>query len=185
MKKIVQYLVIFIVICSFASCKEEEKDNHEERWMITNIEAINKIRANPEYKGLQSPGNEGSIYYKALKSGEGTDTIRYTSIVSCYYKGWFVADYEHRNIKAGDLFEQKLIDDGPPGYFTFNDVSSISGYKTALQHMVKGDKWEIWMPYQLAYGRTGTTNMEGKTVVPPYSTLVFEIEVVDVFKVDD
>ena len=184
MKKIVQYLTIFTVLCCIASCKDE-KDDHEERWMIANIEVINQIKANPEYKELQSPGNEGSIYYKVLKSGDGTDTIRYSSIVSCYYKGWFVVDYEYYNIKAGDKFEQKLFDDGPPSYFTFSTVGAISGYKTALQHMVKGDKWEIWLPYQLAYGRTGSTSMEGKTVIPPYSTLVFEIEVVDVFKVDD
>ena len=185
MKKTGLNLILAItVICCVASCRDE-KDKHEERWMFANIEALNTIMGNPEYKEIQSPGNEGSIYYKALQSGEGTDTIRYTSIVSCYYKGWFIADYTQYNIKSGDKFDQQLFDDGPPSFFTINSTGLIKGWKTALQHMVKGDKWEIWIPYQLAYGRSGQTDSKGKVIIPAYSTLVFELEVTSVIKIDD
>ena len=185
MKKNVQFLIIVItVICCITSCKEKG-DIEQERWMSANIEAMNAIKANPEYKEIQSPGNQGSIYYKALKSGEGTDTIRYTSIVSCYYRGRFVADYSRYNIEAGDKFEELLFDDGPPAYFAISGVSMINGWKTALQHMVKGDKWEIWIPYQLGYGRNGTTDSNGKIIIPGYSTLVYELEVMSVVKIDD
>jgi FKBP-type peptidyl-prolyl cis-trans isomerase len=44
--------------------------------------------------------------------------------------------------------------------------------------MVKGDKWEIWVPYQLAYGRTGSSDSDN--TIPGYSTLVYEIEIVSV-----
>ena len=186
MKKNVQHLIMAMaVFFCIISCKEE-KDNHEEQWMIANIEAINNIKANPEYKEILSPGDEGSIYYKVLKAGEGTDTIRYTSSVSCYYKGWMVADYAQYNIKAGNLFDQHLFDDGPPNTFYLTGINSvIGGWKAALQHMVKGDKWEIWIPYQLGYGRAGKTDSNDKIVIPGYSTLVFEIEVMNVVKIDD
>jgi len=190
MGKIVKYLIAATVCCCITACKEDKED-HLEQWMIANVNAFNAIKNNPEYKELQSPGNEGSIYYKVLKQGDGTDTVKYTSTVTCYYKGWFIADYPFYNVKAGDVFGQKLFDDGPPESFTFyypqtGQSGFINGWKTALQHMVKGDKWEIWIPYQLGYGRDGRTDQNtGRIAIPGYSTLVFEVELISIKAIDD
>lgn len=172
-------MMVFIFLCCVSSC-EKDKENHKEKWMIANINAINAIKANPEYKELRSPGNEGSIYYKVLTAGDGKETIKYTSIVGCYYKGWYIADYPQYNIKANGKFEQRLFDDGPPASFAINSTESTltNGWKTALQHMVRGDKWEIWIPYQLGFGRDDYKPSSGNITVPGYSTLVFEIEVI-------
>lgn len=177
MKKYGLFLTMFVMVyvCT-TSCKKESEDQLE-KWMIANLAAFNAIKTNPEYKELKSPGNEGSIYYKILNKGDGTDSIRYTSSVNCYYKGYFVADYPDYNITVGSVFDQRLFDDGTPRFFSVNGV--IGGWKTALQHMVKGDKWEIWVPYQLGYGRSGSSNS-----IPGYSTLVFEMEVLGVIGVD-
>jgi len=51
--------------------------------------------------------------------------------------------------------------------------------------LVKGDKWEVWVPYELGYGREGSTDDSGNLIIPGYSTLVFEIEVVGVWGIDD
>lgn len=180
MKKYGLYLMMLVATMFCAtSCGDDDDDNHLERWMVANQEAINAIAKNAEYKELKSPGNEGSIYYKVLEKGNGTDSIYYTSTVTCYYKGWFVADYPEYNIKKDDIFNQYLFDDGAPVSFTVSESSLRKGWKTALQHMVQGDKWEIWLPYQLGYGR------EGSGSIPGYSTLVFEIEVVSVKGIDD
>jgi peptidylprolyl isomerase/FKBP-type peptidyl-prolyl cis-trans isomerase FklB len=177
MKKYGLYFIM-IALATFAtlSCSSDD-DNHLEKWMIANQQALNAIKTNPEYREIKSPGNEGSIYCKVLQKGGGRDSIYYTSTVSCYYKGWFAADYpqESSNIKNGTIFDRRLFDDGAPYSFTAG-TGVISGWKTTLQNMVKGDKWEVWIPYQLAYGRSGYT--EGN--IPGYSTLVFEIEVVSV-----
>ena len=174
MRKYRLFPMIFAVVVFFgiSSC-HKEKDDHLERWMIANNAAFNAIKSNPDYKELVSPGNEGSIYYKTLHAGDGTDSIRYTSSVACYYKGTFVADYPERDITKGYVFEHQLFDDGPPAYFSVSGM--ISGWKTALQHMTKGDKWEIWIPYQLGYGREGSSKS-----IPGFATLVFEIEIVNV-----
>jgi len=167
------------------SCKKEE-DDHLDRWMISNLMAYNAIKTNPEYKELVSPGKEGSIYYKVLKAGDGTEPIWYTSHVSCYYKGYFIANYPEYKISTGNTFDQRLFDDGPAMTFSITGSNLINGWKTALQHMVKGDVWEIWVPYQLGYGRSGSRNSStGVVTIPGYSTLVFEVEVVDVFGIDD
>lgn len=53
-------------------------------------------------------------------------------------------------------------------------ASVISGWTVALQHMVEGDKYEVWIPQQLAYGASDNGD------IPAYSTLIFEIELVSV-----
>jgi peptidylprolyl isomerase/FKBP-type peptidyl-prolyl cis-trans isomerase FklB len=177
MKKYGFYLIMMLVTLFVgASCSDDDDDRLNE-WMVANQVAFNAIKANPEYRELRSPGNEGSIYYKVITKGEGTDSIYYTSTVTCYYKGWFVADYPEYGIENGTVFDRKLFDDGAPFSFFVGATGSYAvrtGWKTAVQNMVKGDKWEVWMPYQLAYGRTGSGS------IPGYSTLAFEIEIVTV-----
>jgi peptidylprolyl isomerase/FKBP-type peptidyl-prolyl cis-trans isomerase FklB len=174
MKRYGLYLIMTVAALFAAISCDGEDDDHLGKWMNANQQALNAIKSNPEYKEIKSPGNEGSIYYKVLEKGDGKDSIYYTSTAYCYYKGWFVADYPSLNIEAGDVFDQRLFDNGSPYSFTVSSESLLSGWKTALYGMVKGDKWEVWIPFQLAYGR------EGQSSIPGYSTLVFEIEVVSV-----
>ena len=168
------WMIILAASFTTVSCNDDD-DEYLNEWMMANRQAFNAIISNPEYKEIKSPGNEGSIYYKILEKGEGTDSIYYTSTVACYYKGWFVADYPLLNIEKGKVFDRKLFDDGTPLTFTVG-TGIIAGWQIALYGMVKGDKWEVWIPYQLAYGRSGSSD----GAIPGYSTLVFEIEVVSV-----
>ncbi|MDR1335200.1 MAG: FKBP-type peptidyl-prolyl cis-trans isomerase [Tannerella sp.] len=179
MKKYRFYLILMLAgaLCIGTSCSDSDGDDELNKWMVANQVALNAIKANPEYKEIKSGGNEASIYRKILKQGDGTDSIYYTSTVTCYYRGWFVAEYPAYGIENGTVFDRQLFDDGAAGSFQAGGV--IGGWKTALQHMVKGDKWEVWIPYQLAYGRNGQSSDRGYSI-PGYSTLVFEIEVVTV-----
>ena len=196
MKKYGLYLMmVAVTLFCTTSCGDDEEVNPLEGWMIANQNALNAIKADPKYKELKSPGNEGSIYYRVLKEGDGTAPILYTSRVEVYYKGSFSVNSDNLlsvTINKGDVFDSRLFDDGPPLKFAVSpalaDYSSsnpngymlpITGWKTALQSMSKGDKWEVWIPYQLAYGRINSGS------IPGYSTLVFEIEVVSVKNIDD
>ena len=49
--------------------------------------------------------------------------------------------------------------------------------------MPAGSKWEVYIPYNLAYGLGGVRGQESGTyVIPPASTLIFEIELISVIK---
>ena len=59
---------------------------------------------------------------------------------------------------------------------TFRPTQVIKGWTEALLMMPVGSKWELYIPYDLAYGE----RQAGK--IKPYSTLVFTVEVVGVKK---
>ena len=51
----------------------------------------------------------------------------------------------------------------------------IPGWTEALQLMSEGDKWKLYIPEYLGYGEEGASD-----VIPPYSTLVFDLELTKV-----
>lgn len=48
--------------------------------------------------------------------------------------------------------------------------STVDGFATAVQHMRIGDRWKVFIPWQLGYGEVA------KDVIPAYSTLVFDLQ---------
>ena len=102
-----------------------------------------------------------------LKQGESTEPIYYTSQVEVYYKGTFI---------DGTVFDDGSFEHGAPAVFAPSGV--VDGFGTALQHMHPGDRWEIWIPQQMGYGSTGST--AGSVTIKPYTTLIFDLEVVRV-----
>lgn len=50
-----------------------------------------------------------------------------------------------------------------------SESSNIEGMITALQNMHVGDRWEIYMPYAMAYGASDNSS------IPAYSTLIFDL----------
>lgn len=104
--------------------------------------------------------------------------IYYTSKVKVHYFG-ISMDVTTRKMEY--LFDSADYPYQDPRESTVNGV--VDGFGTALQHMHPGDRWEIWIPWQLGYGSTGSHNASGQQTVPwPYSTLKFEVEVVEVIK---
>lgn len=103
---------------------------------------------------------EGGVYYKVLTEGKGAvPTVEQT--VKIEYEGRF-AD--------GSVFDAS--EPGQPVTFPVGGV--VPGFATALTHMPVGSEWEVYIPYDLAYGERG----QGK--IPAYANLVFKIKLVSI-----
>ena len=102
------------------------------------------------------------LQYKVIKEGEGR-MPELTDKVKCHYEGTFV---------DGEKFDSSY-DRKQPAVFGVNQV--IPGWTEALQLMSEGSVWELYIPYKLGYGESGA-----KGAIPPYSALVFKVELIEV-----
>ena len=102
------------------------------------------------------------LQYKILKAGSGRKPGK-TSRVRCHYEGTFT---------NGMVFDSSYKR-GEPAVFGVNQV--IAGWTEALQLMGEGSEWELYIPYDLAYGEAGAHG-----AIPPYSALIFKVELIEV-----
>lgn len=124
-------------------------------------------KANKEW--LEAKAKEESVIslskgvcYKIIKSGPGTGANpNLNSVISCHYIG--------RTID-GKCFDTSL--GSYPLAIRLRDL--IEGWIIALQHMHIGDKWEIYIPAELGYGKVSQPG------IPGGSTLIFEVELLGV-----
>ena len=102
------------------------------------------------------------VYYKVLT--EGLNDGRHPSprsIVTAHYTGWPI---------NGKKFDSSR--GGTPVAFRLSDL--VEGWIVAMQQMCVGDKWEVYIPAELGYGRFSQPG------IPGGSTLVFEIELLGI-----
>lgn len=102
------------------------------------------------------------LQYEVVKAGSGK-TPGANDQVTVHYTGKLV---------DGTVFDSS-VERNEPATFGVSDV--IPGWTEALQLMKEGDKWIVYLPYDLAYGERGA----GQDI-PPYSTLIFEVELLKV-----
>lgn len=102
------------------------------------------------------------LQYQVLKEGDGKRP-KATDKVKCHYEGMLV---------DGTLFDSS-IQRGEPATFPLNQV--IAGWTEGLQLMQEGAKYRFFIPYHLGYGERGA----GQSI-PPYSALVFDVELIAV-----
>jgi len=113
-------------------------------------------KAQPDVKTTKT-----GLQYKVLKQGTGLSP-KATDRVKTHYKGTLV---------NGKEFDSSIAR-GKPAVFPVTGV--IPGWVEALQLMKVGDKWQLFIPSELAYGA------EGNRAIPPNSTLIFEIELLGI-----
>ncbi len=101
------------------------------------------------------------LQYKVLTQGEGKKATA-DNMVEVHYEG---------RLLDGTIFDSSY-QRGQTA--SFKPTQVIKGWTEALQMMPEGSTWELYIPYNLAYGERGNRN------IPPYSTLIFKVQVIAV-----
>jgi len=103
------------------------------------------------------------LQYKVITEGTG-NTPTADDKVKTHYRGTLI---------DGTEFDSSYKRN-KPAEFPVKGV--IKGWTEALQLMKEGSKWELYIPANLAYGE------RGRPGIPPNSTLIFEIELIEIVK---
>jgi len=171
MKYLFRLLIFTGLLASFFGCNNSN-DNVDEAWRTANKNAYDSIAKLPDYHALKTATGPTGVYYKVIQKGTGTVYPLQTSSVNVLYQGTY---YD------GTFFDSGTSQNGIPTTFLLSgDNPPVRGFSFALQQMVVGDKWEIWIPYYLGYGAAGLTNSYYQTVIQGYTTLVFTVELVGI-----
>lgn len=103
------------------------------------------------------------LQYKVLRKGKGKFHPTKDSPCECHYKGTLI---------DGTQFDSSY-DRGSPTTFAPNQV--IAGWTEAMQLMVEGDKWEMYIPSELGYGDRGSPPKIGGG-----DALIFTMEIIKI-----
>lgn len=140
---------------------ENQKKQEEEMANLAGSEKSVLDAYLTENKITTAPTASGLIFMETVK-GKGTAHPTATDEVTVHYTG---------TLLDGTKFDSSL-DRGEPTTFPLNQV--IPGWTEAIQLMTKGSKAKIIIPSALGYGSRGAGQQ-----IPPFSPLVFEVELID------
>merc|ERR1711998_72798 len=144
--------IMKLIILLFAICTVAVATNEAGKKFLEENKAKEGVVTLPS--GLQ---------YKVLKKGEGTSHPTKDSPCECHYEGTLI---------DGSEFDSSYKR-GSPTTFAPNQV--IKGWTEAMQLMVEGDKWEMYIPSDLAYGESGSPPK-----IPGGSALIFRMEIIKI-----
>ena len=119
------------------------------------------LSENKKREGVQE--TTSGLQYEVVTMGTGHKPVL-TDVVKVHYTG---------KLLDSTTFDSS-VDRGEPVQFAVNGV--IQGWQEGIQLMPVGSKFKFYIPYELGYGEQGTGP------IPPYSTLVFDVELLEIVK---
>lgn len=121
------------------------------------------LEENAKKEGVKTTAS--GLQYKVITANAGGKTPADTSVVRVHYKGTLI---------NGTEFDSSYKR-GQPTEFPVNGV--IKGWTEALKLMKTGEKFQLFIPSELAYGAQGAPPS-----ITPNATLIFEVELLEIVK---
>ncbi|MBX7180614.1 MAG: FKBP-type peptidyl-prolyl cis-trans isomerase [Bacteroidia bacterium] len=143
--------------------EEYQKQMQKEMAAMASLEA-GKIASYVSSKGIKEKPDQNGIYTIITKEGKGA-TPQDGDSITVHYEGTFL---------DGQVFDSSLKRKKPIG-FRLGRQEVIPGWELAFSKLKKGSKATLIIPSKLAYG-------DGGGQLPPFATLVFEVELLEINK---
>lgn len=154
----------------FEQIADSARRNADGQWLM-----LKNFSKSPTF---QSGITADSICVHIIRRGTGTARPTFSDSVRVNFRGWLMPTQTEDGQREELTFTQTYYGD-------FNSqtaspqlaaVSSfMDGFSTALQHMVVGDDWWVYIPQQLFYGETANG------IIPAYSTVRFRLQLMGVY----
>lgn len=141
----------------FEKAKAQYEAQLDERRVQEVTDIDNYLQQNPSMKQAET-----GVYVKTIKKGTGAK-VEPLQTVKVHYTGRFT---------DGTVFDSS-VERGEPFTFTVGAGQVIPGWDATVSNMHVGEKLTVLIPSDLAYG-------EGRQGIPPYSPLVFDIELLEI-----
>ena len=170
------------------SCSESDNTVEEfPDWKNTNVNYWDKLYAETQAKvtagdaswkafksysiedSLQSP-NTDYIIVNVLTAGKGSGCPIYSDSVRVRYTGQLLPSTSYPQGYVFDTTNKNGATDATAGVVDMKISDLTAGFATALQRMHIGDQWDVYIPWTLAYGESGSS------LIPGYSVLKFKIQ---------
>jgi len=167
-------LAFLSLLLSLASCDQSTSvvntyDNWEARnqTVLDSLQSVIDSKSNPNLFVVTPMSNTKlKIYAEKVTGYDATgDRPLDSDTVQVYYRGKLI---------NGEVFDQNFSGINPNVDFdtpfkTAVNGSVITGWTEVLRLMKKGERWVVYIPYQLAYKAAGSGS------IPGYSTLIFDM----------
>lgn len=137
---------------------EQVKANYPEE----DRKAAEELAAYLQKNDIVAEPTESGLYYVVTQEGTG-EKPEAGQLVKVHYTG---------KLLSGEVFDSSI--DREPYQFPLGIGQVIPGWNEGIALMTKGEKGVLYIPYYLGYGVNGSA-----PVIPPFATLVFEVELVD------
>ncbi len=144
----------------------EDIVGYEEDRILAYVDTI------PGVDAIYDDATETTMYYVIDEANEEGSTISNESVVEIAYRGYVIDGREFDESAEDAPYRFKVGDYGA-------ETSPISGWHLGLTKFRQGEKGRLIIPYSLAYGEAGRVS-DNTIAIPPYETLIFDIEVVSV-----
>ena len=157
----VEYIYFYIKMNDIMSKEEMQAKKEAEAQRMAEEEAgLRDTYIAENYPGVKP--TESGLYFISEKKGRGKMPVPGEK-VKVHYTGKFL---------DGKVFDSS-IERGQPFEFTLGQGQVIKGWDEGIAMMRKGGKAILIIPSDLAYGPQGNRG------IPPSSTLLFEVELID------
>jgi FKBP-type peptidyl-prolyl cis-trans isomerase len=163
MKNIYLYVGLFILIASpVTNAAEDGAISLEQTLEQTNLQKSEKfLVSNAAKEGVISL--EDGLQYSVIESGDTNESSPGLSDT--------ITAHFHGTLMDGSVFWSS-VEMGDP--LTIQLSQLIPGCQKVISKMRVGDLWRVFIHPSLAYGE------EGRPTIPPNSTLIFDIELINV-----
>lgn len=191
-----KYAYLFALLSALLlciACEETDTVDEYDNWEVRNEAFIDSIanvaKANSDGKWLVFPSyrlvdtvaweNNFYVYCHEIASGDGDAHPLFSDTIRTNYRGRLIPTTSYPD---GYIFDQSYkgnldVQTDVPSKLSL--AGRVSGFVTAVQQMVIGDRWMVYIPADLGYGNSSTS------YIPAYSALIFDINLVGIYPIGE